>query len=99
MLDQPQILRLLAAPRPPPGKGSLRFPRTSGRGLRAESVPAPPRLRAGAPLGLRAGSRLRAPFASPRDAQLSFAGDGVDSRRCTGHIEVERKLRALRLEQ
>jgi hypothetical protein len=41
----------------------------------------------------------RAPFASPRVAPLFFAGDGVDSRRCIGHIEVERKLRALRLEQ
>ena len=40
-----------------------------------------------------------APFASPRVAQLSFAGDGVDRGRGTGHIEVESKLWALRLEQ
>ena len=66
---------------------------------KAEAVPAPPGLRAGAPLGLGAGSRLGAPFSSPRDARLYFAGDGVDSRRCIGHIEVECKLRALRLEQ
>jgi hypothetical protein len=48
--------------------------------------------------GSRQCSRVGAPFATARDAQLSFAGDGVDSRRCTGHIEVERKLWVLRLE-
>ena len=37
--------------------------------------------------------------ASRRVAQLSFAGDGVDRGRGTGHIEVESKLWALRLEQ